>query len=188
MNCLIATPSRASTTSAKPACGSGQGLHETAKRKVTLQTASVPGKWLKTGHFRGIALRVSRAVSCNAGVTDPPRQSDYAVAQHQADHGKRKHHQAEIAPVIVAGKRADADAQNGDRQHDPIAPAEQRNWEGIASSSATTPIRIEIRLNMCLICITHLRDARGRTRTGRLRGSRALLTLRQKHNRREEAA
>lgn len=51
--------------------------------------------------------------------------SDDAAAQHQANNCDCQHHQAEIAPAIAGGERAQARACHDKGQGDPIAPAQQ---------------------------------------------------------------
>ena len=52
---------------------------------------------------------------------------DQAAADKQPQRGQHQHDQAEIAPAILARQGADHDAGDRDRQHEPVAPAQERN-------------------------------------------------------------
>jgi A/G-specific adenine glycosylase len=92
-----------------------------------------------------LAVEKSRSDACDVGDPIPspfheregsevrhagagaPATLDDPAAQHQPDHGNRQNDQAEIAPAIGAREHAEADAHDGDRQDEPVAPAEKRD-------------------------------------------------------------
>ncbi len=56
--------------------------------------------------------------------------SEDAAAQHQADDRDDEHDEAEIAPRVGSRQRAEPDADERDRQDEPVAPAKERDGRG----------------------------------------------------------
>src|SRR5690554_6567436 len=77
--------------------------------------------------FDGIRHRNSIAATRRAA---PLPALDNPAAQHQPHDGDREYDQAEVASAVRARQRAEADADHGDRQHQPVAPAEEGDRGG----------------------------------------------------------
>src|SRR3569833_4123632 len=55
------------------------------------------------------------------------RTLEKPAAEHQSHHRDREHDQAEVAALVGAREHAEARAEQRDRQHAPVAPAEERD-------------------------------------------------------------
>jgi A/G-specific adenine glycosylase len=85
------------------------------------------GEWVATGDLSAAGLPRLFAMAAELALG---RGLDDAAAQHQPDHRYRQHHEAEIAPAVGAGEHARGDTGDCDWQHEPVAPAEERDGRG----------------------------------------------------------
>ena len=71
-----------------------------------------------------------------------------ASAEHQPDNADYDHEQVEVAAGRALAHHADAGADQGEWDDQPVEPTEQRNEGDDRDSSATTPMIMETTLNM----------------------------------------
>ena len=85
------------------------------------------GEWVATGNLAAAGLPKLFAMAAELALS---RASDDPAAQHQPDHRDGEDDQAEIAPAIGAREHPQPDADDGNRQHEPVAPAEEGDGGG----------------------------------------------------------
>ncbi|MBC7160236.1 MAG: A/G-specific adenine glycosylase [Porphyrobacter sp.] len=87
------------------------------------------GEWvaLKDLAAAGLPRLFALAADLATGPPHSPRRSDDPAAKDQPQRRDGQHDQAEIAPAIGPRQRARADPGDGDRQHEPVAPAQKRD-------------------------------------------------------------
>ena len=86
-------------------------------------SATVEGEWWPLTRFEEAGLPTLFAKAARlalARLEDPP-------AQAQPDHRDQQHDQAEVAPAVLRRQCTQPRAENGDRQDDPVTPAEERD-------------------------------------------------------------
>ncbi len=83
------------------------------------------GEWVALEDLAAVGL--PRLFALAADLAIGHRRSDDPAPQDQPQHRKGQHDQAEIAPAIGPRQRPGADSGHGDRQHEPVAPAQKRD-------------------------------------------------------------
>lgn len=97
--------------------------------RSALPRALPAGDWIARHDLAEAGLPTLFAKAARLALASADRSED-AAAQHQPHHREGKHDQAEIAPRIGARQGAKPDADDRDRQHEPVAPAKERDGEG----------------------------------------------------------
>ncbi|WP_121114888.1 A/G-specific adenine glycosylase [Croceibacterium ferulae] len=96
------------------------GLELTVHAVTVSSTPVIAGTWVPLAQVDQAGLPTLFRKAAALGLDD-------AAADHQPQAGQHQHDQAEIASAGLARQGADDHADDGDRQDEPIAPAEQGN-------------------------------------------------------------
>jgi A/G-specific adenine glycosylase len=97
------------------------------ERAQTTRDPRGEGTWWPVGQLEeaGLPSLFAKAAALALAI-----RSDNPAADREADGGDQQHDQAEIAPAVVRGERAQDHAQHDQRQGQPVAPAEKGDRRG----------------------------------------------------------